>query len=758
MKGNLVGKLKFTKERGITLIALAVTIIVLLILAGVSIMTLTGDNGLLTRTVGAKNKTKLAEAQEIANLEYMNGRIGDYVNGTITEATISNIINAFEGKFETTYTSSQGDTIIGAMIKDGENSVTSLIILNTQQTKILKASATKTQVTGNKTYYVKIDNLWHKINFGINGIEIEKNGIVSVDEENVDTEKMEITVEGIDSSTTVKVGNETFIGAGTHSIQVNVKNNIGELIDTEIEIKTGNSALTGVTITARVLKGNIQLGTIAEVELKVKKPLIPTATRENPNGTKFSTDYGKIDVIWLDGTTNTPTIIPNDPTSKLGGMTKVTWTEKTDVSTNQKYWDEDATAQTTWYNYAESKWANAKNTEDGSYFVWIPRYAYRITYFASKEDADSDNSEEKETGFYDGYGMWKKDDGNIKFYLDEGIETVTYNGKSYIVHPAFMKDTGKKAKDGTTSLPDYERGGWNDNLTGIWVAKYEMSMEKSTDNGLNWSPVIPNNATETTGKIAGNVATVATGENRIRAVSKPCTSTTVSSGTVSSWRYISAVNSYSNSYRYKRNLESHLIKNSEWGAVAYLAHSQYGTNGEKVYKNNSNNYFTGNAGDSADASSIDGITNFYNSTNGVKASSTGNIYGIYDLVGGASEFISASNSKEDNDNKRLTNNGGNIFTVSTDSTKYNSGSVGAARGFYIYYIGKIGDASKEVSTYGTSTADLYSGTVGWYGANLSFTSDVWPFGIKAGKYGLFGLGNNGGTPEYYVSFRVALAP
>ena len=52
------------KQNGITLISLVVTIIVLLILAGVSIMTLAGDNGLLTRTTTAKQKTEEAGVQE----------------------------------------------------------------------------------------------------------------------------------------------------------------------------------------------------------------------------------------------------------------------------------------------------------------------------------------------------------------------------------------------------------------------------------------------------------------------------------------------------------------------------------------------------------------------------------------------------------------------------------------------------------------------------------------------------------------------
>lgn len=56
-------------QKGITLIALVITIIVLLILAGVSIAMLTGDNGLLTRANETKTESLKAEAVEKANLE-----------------------------------------------------------------------------------------------------------------------------------------------------------------------------------------------------------------------------------------------------------------------------------------------------------------------------------------------------------------------------------------------------------------------------------------------------------------------------------------------------------------------------------------------------------------------------------------------------------------------------------------------------------------------------------------------------------------
>ena len=83
------------------------------------------------------------------------------------------------------------------------------------------------------------------------------------------------------------------------------------------------------------------------------------------------------------------------------------------------------------------------------------------------------------------------------------------------------------------------------------------------------------------------------------------------------------------------------MKNSEWGAVSCLTHSQYGRNGHEIYINNNENYVTGIAGDSASANSSKGTTNQYNTEAGQMASTTGNIYGIYDLSGGTCEYVAA---------------------------------------------------------------------------------------------------------------------
>lgn len=73
------------KNRGITLIALVVTIIVLLILAGVSISMLTGQNGILNRASEAKEKTKLSQKQEKSDMAGLEDLINESVDGTSVE-------------------------------------------------------------------------------------------------------------------------------------------------------------------------------------------------------------------------------------------------------------------------------------------------------------------------------------------------------------------------------------------------------------------------------------------------------------------------------------------------------------------------------------------------------------------------------------------------------------------------------------------------------------------------------------------------
>ena len=118
-------------NKGITLIALVITIIVLLILAGVSIAMLTGENGILTQATGAADKTAIAEAKEDAALQ-INEVMSEYyeekyVDNTTT-STLADYVKAnFAAKTDLyTYNSSTGEvtleadtTVIGTIGTDG---------------------------------------------------------------------------------------------------------------------------------------------------------------------------------------------------------------------------------------------------------------------------------------------------------------------------------------------------------------------------------------------------------------------------------------------------------------------------------------------------------------------------------------------------------------------------------------------------------------------------------------------------------------
>ena len=77
-------------NKGITLIALVVTIIVLLILAGVSIAMLTGDNGILTQSKTAKTDTEKAEAVERINLA-LNAALAAAMEDSSNVPTVDNV-------------------------------------------------------------------------------------------------------------------------------------------------------------------------------------------------------------------------------------------------------------------------------------------------------------------------------------------------------------------------------------------------------------------------------------------------------------------------------------------------------------------------------------------------------------------------------------------------------------------------------------------------------------------------------------------
>ena len=124
---------KFRERKGITLIALVITIIVLLILAGVTIAMVVGDNGILSRSREAKDTTNIKKIQEEVDLEAAdlvaeyhskdNGEVpstaGEYVAVQINRKTVNGIeIEADESTMKIT-ASKDGITVEGTIETDG---------------------------------------------------------------------------------------------------------------------------------------------------------------------------------------------------------------------------------------------------------------------------------------------------------------------------------------------------------------------------------------------------------------------------------------------------------------------------------------------------------------------------------------------------------------------------------------------------------------------------------------------------------------
>ena len=645
--------------------------------------------------------------EEKANLEYYELlMINDFGQGQkIGISDIANRLNAQGYQIEEKQT-------IGEMNIDKES-----IKIATKGTGTIQLSYAETQETD---FYAVVDGKYYKMELNEEKVTIDKTETIIKNGECVANVEIEIT-----SGTSVTVGNVT-----------------------ENAVTLNAGVETGVSV-VKVKCGEISKECMVSV---IKKPVF----EEENSEVDFNRDYGLVDVIWLSGTTNNYSETPNVPylydnSEEEQGLTPVTWTfykNGTQEGNKTVNWVEDENAKTNWYNYSDEKgndgkednttsmWANAKSS-DGSYFVWIPRYAYRITYY-------SDPSYTNVTGYYDGYGMWEEKEGKTKYNLDDGIETVEHNEKSYIVHPAFMNDTNKKDSQGN-ALADFDRGGWDKEQTGIWIAKYEVSREDSEDKGITWKN------TTTTGNV---VTTNAGSDSYIRMVSKPG---------LQSWRKIIIGNMYVNSLAYDTSIntkmESHLIKNSEWGAAVFLAHSQYGRNGHEVDANSS--YTTGN-GDEAKITDVITACD-YNTVLGAKASTTGNVYGIYDMAGGAWEHVAGYNKLGEagtrmNSGKKMLNDAtdasGNYISTKY-ATAYSNGEANNSSISILLNMGKVGEATKEVRKT--------SEDKNWFSDYGVFVMPKAPFVGRGGGYdpagiehGIFYSDSTHGQAINGVSFRIAL--
>ena len=415
----------------------------------------------------------------------------------------------------------------------------------------------------------------------------------------------------------------------------------------------------------------------------------------------------------------------------------------------------------------------------GSMFVWIPRYAYKIT-----SGYHSNTNGGMDVKFLIGRTDKTIDNSTVVEYNAETTNNYTQFPDGYVVHPAF--ENGEST--------GYQNGEWKSEILGIWVAKFQAGI-KTTENDTSQK--------------------VTTVSNYYYPIFK---------GRKFAYNYVTASQCYDlslslddsgNPYGLTSSANSHLMKSSEWGAVAYLSISQYGysdgsSSNEKAKNNlsivNSSNVsaspvsnpnnsswkITSITGYSAPAgktaqnvmtySTASDLTDSITGSNGTsyawnnvlsgsdtgegtKSSTTGNIYGIYDMGGCLADYTASYINAVGNGN--LTTYGKSFangtstylataypyqtdssITYPTDYKDFNS----AYPGF-----GKIfGDALWETSS-GTGSGKA------WFGQTLEedgTASEVFfPRGgpwINTVHVGLCGLGDYVGAAYYYCGFHSVL--
>lgn len=276
-----------------------------------------------------------------------------------------------------------------------------------------------------------------------------------------------------------------------------------------------------------------------------------------------------------------------------------------------------------WYNYSKDKkeWANAM-FEDGSIYVWIPKFAYKI-----------DNTDKSI---------------QIKFLYETGDYVSGTNplqtlSSDYEIHPAFCE------KSITSTSSNYKNGEWDKKITGIWVAKFNANIYK-----LDGQDTV----ITTWGKEMTSV------DDFERAV-KVCREMETN--------YVYGIEDFADgklkddlTYEIDNNrIDFHLIKNSELGAVLYLGYSSYGNARNSIKDNNTR---------------ISGGSNIESNVFDIRknATTTGNANGVYDLLTQKGFYVSAGLLQE-------SDYSGNIESIGKYFTKYtNESSTNSVIGDGIY--------------------------------------------------------------------------
>ena len=421
----------------------------------------------------------------------------------------------------------------------------------------------------------------------------------------------------------------------------------------------------------------------------------------------ITTTKGNYEIAIGDIWTGTTTISKDGSWNGKVNTPKIDGTGLTAVYWNGSEWVELTSASSqeewnNWYNYSNQNWANAKSA-DGSMWVWIPRYEYRI---------DTSNK-------------------TISVNFVE-IGAPTTDG--YTLHPAF----------GT----DINNGGWSEELPGFWVAKYAAGYQNATEGEETKTVQYSNLAyTELNGYTSNFLETsLVKGTTKLSyPVFKANTYAYNIISVGDAWLLAQEIDD-ADMYGLS-NVDSHLVKNSEWGAVAYLTHSQYGVNGNSTNMNevtinnkNLNNSIYVNNATSGTKANVYAVTSYgsNNTPNDINASSTKNMTGVFDLNGCVWERVAGYYQ------------GGSASIPAWHSAMATSSTTESTKYLTLYTSNnKKGDATNE--------------TAGWNSDYSNFVLSGYPVFYRGGTYangtsaGVFAYNSSNGHPSNSHGFRACLA-
>lgn len=268
-------------QNGITLIALVITIIVLLILAGVSISLVVGENGILKRAQESVKITKAKEIEEEIGLIYMDKKAEELTGGS--KVTIETIVNDLREK-DYTIEEKQAGKITVEEIEVNSNELTMEKRQNKNISYTLKTSIGEIQ------YFIEIQGEYHEISYDNSQVIISEevtdiNTLGQVDEKiTVTSENTEMLVATLDENEKGKINLTSGSTGGVVKVTINEEKS-GKNKEITVTVREPATSLALDRYSATLLMGQ---------SLKLNATKLPENSTDNITWASSYTAYATV--------------------------------------------------------------------------------------------------------------------------------------------------------------------------------------------------------------------------------------------------------------------------------------------------------------------------------------------------------------------------------------------------------------------------------------------------------------------------------